>query len=216
MTERSIDAALKAAAQSAEFSYVVFVMLDFPSGVLYAHNGVGTYTFGGNDYIGVGAFGGIDVIEETLSLHSRPINVTLSSITQVIIDAILSDDVFGRDADIYLGATNSDGELLATPDNWYSGHMETVEVFLGEENGIKIRLQSRASRLPLRNNKRYTLEEHQRDHAGDLLLEFLPSLMDAQVTWGGEQVRTGFENTDGVGRDRSRETDSDRGDQRGQ
>jgi hypothetical protein len=74
MTERSIDAALKSAAQSAEFGYIVFVALDFPSGYLYVHNGVGTYTFGGNDYLGVGAFGSIDTIEETTSLNSRPVN----------------------------------------------------------------------------------------------------------------------------------------------
>jgi hypothetical protein len=204
MTERSIDAALKSAAQSAEFGYVVFVALDFPSAFLYVHNGVGTYTFGGNDYLGVGAFGQIDTIEDTTALVSRPINLTLSSITQEIIDEVKTENIFGRDADIYVGAINSDGELLADPDNWWSGHMENVEIVLGEENAVKIRLQSRASRLRLRSNKRYTLEEQQRDYSADLLFEFLPSLKDARVVWGGEQVRTGHENTGGLGNPGSR------------
>jgi hypothetical protein len=204
MTERSINAGLQSAAQSAEFGYIIFVALDFPSGYLYVHNGVGTYTFGGNDYLGVGAFGSIDTIEETTSLNSRPVNLTLSSITQEIIDAVKTDNVFGRDADIYVGAINSDGELLADPDNWWSGHMENIEVVLGQENAVKVRLQSRASRLRLRSNKRYTLEEQQRDHSGDLLFEFLPSLKDAKVVWGGEQVRTGHENTTGLGNSTTR------------
>lgn len=201
MTERNIDAALKSAAQSGEFGYIVFVALDFPTSYLYLHNGVGTYTFGGNDYLGVGGFGSIDAVEETTQLVSRPINLTLSSITQEIIDEVKTQNLYGRDADIYVGAINSEGELLADPDNWWSGYMENVHVLLGQENGIQIRLQSRAARLRARNNKRYTLEEQQRDHDGDIIFEFLPSLMDAKVQWGGEQVRTGFTNTSGLGGD---------------
>jgi hypothetical protein len=206
MAERSIDAALKSAAQSAEFGYIVFVALDFPTGYLYVHNGIGTYTFGGNDYLGVGAFGSIDTIEDTTALVSRPVNLTLSSITQEIIDEVKTENLFGRDADIYVGAINSDGELLADPDNWWSGYMENIEISLGEENAVKIRLQSRASRLRLRSNKRYTLEEQQvvDGHDTDLLFEFLPSLKDARVVWGGEQVRTGHENTGGLGNPGSR------------
>jgi hypothetical protein len=62
-------------------------------------------------------------------------------------------------------------------------------------------------RTPLRfdfSPKRYTLEEQQRDHSGDLLFEFLPSLKDAKVVWGGEQVRTGHENTTGLGNSTTR------------
>lgn len=194
MTDRSLGALLQAGAQSSEFNYIVFVALGFPSGTVYAHNGVGTYSFGGNDYIGVGAFGKIDVMEETLDLASKPVRLSLSSVNSSIIDAIKTDDVFGRTANVYLGSISRDGRLQGTPDNWFSGHMETVEINLGQEDGITIQLQSRASRLRLRNNKRYTIEDHQNDYATDLGLEFLPYLIDAQVTWAGEQVRTGFLN----------------------
>ena len=198
MSERTLDANLKAGAESAVFSYIVFVKLAFPSGTLYAHNGIGTHSFGGNDYLGVGAFGNIDAIEDTVNLVSKPVNVTLSSITSEIIDAIKVDDVFGRDADIYLGVLNSDGQLLGTPDNWFSGYMETVQLNLGAEDAVKIRIQSRASRLRLRSNKRYTIEDHQAEYPGDMFFEFLPNLMDAQVTWGGERVRTGFTSGEGL------------------
>jgi hypothetical protein len=201
MTDRTLDADLQAGSASAVFNYVIFVKLAFPSGTVYVHNGVGTYSFGGDDYLGVGGFGSIDALEETLSLNSRPVSLTLSSITPEIIDAVKTDDVFGRDADIYLGALNEHGELQGTPDNWFSGHMENVELNLGSTDGLKIRIQSRASRLRLRNNKRYTLEDHQKDYPGDLFFEFLPALQDAQVIWGGEQVRTGFTNADGLGND---------------
>jgi len=199
MSQRTLDADLQTGAESAVFNYVVFAKLAFPSGTVYVHNGVGTYTFGGDDYAGVGAFGSIDVLEDTLDLVSKPVNLTLSSITSGIIDAIKTDDVFGREADIYLGVLNDHGELLGTPENWFSGHMEGVQLTLGRADGVKIRLQSRASRLSQRNNKRYTHEEHIVDHPGDMFFEFLPHLMDAQVVWGGEKVRTGYQNVTGIG-----------------
>lgn len=212
MTDRTLDADLLAGATGPVFNYLVFVKLAFPSGTLYAHNGVGTYSFGGDDYLGVGAFGSIDAIEDNLKLLNKPVTVTLSSITDEIITAITSDDVFGRDADIYIGVLNDDGELQGTPDNWFSGHMETVQLSLGEEDAVAIRLQSRASRLKLRNNKRYTLEDHQAEHPGDLLFEFLPALMEAEVTWGGEKVRTGFTSGGGLNSTaRERERESGRG-----
>ncbi len=198
MTDRTLDADLQAGAQSGVFGYVVFVKLAFPSGTVYLHNSVGTISFGGNDYLGVGGFGGISALEDTLDLVSKPVILTLSSITPEIIDAVKTDDIFGRDADIYLGSLDDDSRLEGTPTNWFSGHMETVDLVIGAKDGLAIRIQSRASRLRLRNNKRYTLEDHQRDFPGDLLFEFLPSLQDAQVNWGGEQVRTGFQSGEGL------------------
>lgn len=198
MTDRTLDADLLTGATGPVFNYIIFVKLAFPSGTVFIHNGVGTHSFDGDDYLGVGTFGGIDALEDTVELISKPVSLTLSSITPEIIDAIRVDDIFGRDADIYLGALDDDGRLKGTPDNWFSGHMETLELILGKEDGVHITLQSRASRLRLRNNKRYTLEDHQADHPGDLLFEFLPALMEAEVTWGGERVRTGFRSGDGL------------------
>ena len=192
MTDRTLDADLKDGATGPVFNYQVFVKLAFPSGTVYIHNGVGTYSFGGNDYLGVGAFGGINALADTSQLKSAPVDLTLSSVTQEIIDAVKDDDIFGRDADVYLGALDEHGRLEGTPENWYSGHMELAQVIVGKEDGILIRLQSRASRLKLRNNKRYNLENHQADHPGDRFFEFLPSLMDVQLNWGGKDVRTGI------------------------
>jgi hypothetical protein len=199
MTQRTLDANLEAEATSSEFNYLVFVALQFPSGNVYLHNGIGTYSFGGNDYLGVGGFGTISALEDTLGGQVRPITLSLSSITPEIIDAVLTDDVYGRSADIYVGALNSDGELLGTPDNWFSGYMENSSINLGEEDGVSIRIQSRAARLNQRNNKRYTMEDHQAEFPGDMFFEFLQYLQDPNVAWGGEKVRTGYTNqTDGL------------------
>lgn len=195
MSERSLAAELKSGAESPEFNYVILIDLAFPSGNVRAHNSVGTISFGGNDYLGVGAFGSIGDIQETSELTDQPIKITLSSIDQDIIDAVKTDDVYRRDADIYLGAIGRHGGLEDAT-NWISGYMETAGLVLGEENAVIITIQTRAARLKQRNNKRFTLEQHQIDYPGDRFFEFLPYVINADVQWGGDKVRTGFTNTD--------------------
>jgi hypothetical protein len=165
VSERTLDSDLKTGAESPTFNYVIFVELAFPSGTVRVHNSVGTLEFGGNDYLGVGAFGSIEAMEESIDLVDNPVKVTLSSITQEIIDAIQTDDIYNRDADIYLGALNADGELEGTPTNWISGYMEHASLLLGENNGVVIQIQTRAARLKQRNGKRFTLEDHDQDYS---------------------------------------------------
>lgn len=203
MTERALDATLKASAESTEFNYCVLIDLAFPSGNVRLHNSVGTLNFGGNDYFGVGGFGSIDAMIDTLSLVDQPIKLTLSSITQDIIDAIKIDDIYDRDCDIYIGALDADGQLEGTPDNWVSGYMENSALMVGSQNAVTISIKTRASKLRQRNNRRQTLEHHQIEFPTDRFYEFLPYTMNADVEWGGDKVRIGFtnlnDNLDGSG-----------------
>lgn len=199
MSERNIDADLKAAAQSQVFKYVVLVDLAFPSGNVRVHNSVGTYSFGGNDYLGVGAFGSIDVIAESNNLVDSPIKLSLSSVTDEIIEALRNDDIYGRDADIYLCALDEDNQLKGTPTNWVSGYMEKKELIVGQDSGVAITIQTRAARLKQRNNKRYTIEAHQVDYPEDMFFQFLPYVIGAEIPWGGSEiVRWGITNGQGL------------------
>lgn len=199
MSDRSLDSDLQEGAESERFNYVVLVSLDFPTGTVRVHNGAGTYNFGGNDYLGVGSFGSISALEETGELVDNPIQLTLSAITPEIIDAIKTDDIYGRDVDVYLGALDDNDQLEGTPTNWISGYMEHASLILGEDNAVVIQIQTRAAKLKRRNNLRYTNEDHQAEFPGDRFFEFLPQLQEAEVRWGGERVRTGFQNDTPLG-----------------
>ena len=198
MSNRTVDADLLAESSSSIFRSVLFAKLAFPSGTVFVHNSVGTYKFGGDTYLGVGTFGSIDPITDTLGMANRPVVLSLSSVNDEIIQAVRDDDILGRDADLYLGVMDENMRLKGTPENWWSGYMEAPSLSVGDENAVKLSLQSRASRLKEKNGKRYTVEEHQAEYAGDLFLEFLPYVQEASVAWAGEHVRTGFQNTTGL------------------
>ena len=59
---------------------------------------------------------------------------------------------------------------------------------VGEENAVVINVQTRAGKLRKRNNKRFTLEEHQKEFSGDLFFEFLSYVVNANVQWAGGKV----------------------------
>lgn len=200
MTSRTIDSDLQAGAESGVFGYLLFVKLAFPSGTVYLHNGIGSYTWGGNTYLGVGSLGSIDALEETLEVSTRPIKLILSSIDQGILDAVKTDNVYGKNADVYMGSINAEQELIGTPQGVFSGWMDNVEILEGaDDNAISIAVRSRASRLKRKNNKRYTLEDHQHDYPGDTFFKFLPYLQELSLTWGGEEVIRGGQGGDNIG-----------------
>ena len=186
MSERTLDADLKTGAESAEFGSVVFISLAFASGTVYMHNGVGTLSFGGNDYLGVGTFGSITTMEDSMELKDPVLSVQLSAIDEGIIAAVQTEDVYGLDADVYIGRVDTDNQLVGTPTNWISGFMERASLRLGTDNVVDIKIQTRAGKLNKTNNKRYTLEEHQVDNPGDLYFEFLHNIMEVKVQWAGE------------------------------
>lgn len=216
MSERDISSSLKTGAQSAVHAYVVLVDLDFPSGNVRAHNGVGTYKINGDEFLGVGSLGGVEAMEETVELIPPPFKLILSSVDADIMTAVRNDNVYGRQALVYVGELGEDFKLLDTPDLWIRGRMIKKEIVAGENNAVSISIESSAARLSRRNGKRYSLEDHQIDYPGDKFFEFMPYVVDAKIIWAGEPVRGGQRNTDdgllpGGGRRRPRRGDRRRG-----
>lgn len=194
MSERTVDSNLKTGAESSRFNYVVLVSLDFEGGFVRVHNSIGTLSFGGNDYLGVGAFGTISFLSESIEMVDQPVTLTLSSITTEIIDELKTSKIYGRDAEIFIGSLDDDGRLQGTPDSWIVGHMEHASLIAGSENAVSIKIQTRAARLQSRNNRRWTIEHHQKEFPGDLFFQWLPYVINAEVIWGGERVRSGYTN----------------------
>ena len=80
---RSFSTSVKNALKSQTVRIVMFAELDFSSGTLYVHDGLGTYTWGGEDWLGVGDFGSISSIEEGSEISAYSINLTLSALESI-------------------------------------------------------------------------------------------------------------------------------------
>lgn len=172
---------------------VTFVKLEFSSGTLYLHNSIGTYTWGGQDWLGTGDLGNISAIEEGADVSPYKITLSLSGIDSTISNAALTEDYYMRPVTLYLGALDADDDLLATPTEVWAGFMDQMNVSLGAGGGDAIELiaESELAKFDRASNQRYTDNNQQSTHSGDVFFEFLQEIEGIRVLWGDRNSDNG-------------------------
>ena len=167
-------------------SLVTFVQLAFPSGTVYLHNSIGTYTFGGNDYLGVGDLGAISPLEEGADISPYQITLSLSGLDSTIAGAALTEDYYMHAVTVLLGVLNADDALLAAPTVVFEGFMDQMNISVGADGGdvITLTAESELARFDKASNIKYTDIQLQSEFSGDLALEFMPDIEGAKIRWG--------------------------------
>lgn len=187
---------------------VTFVKLEFASGTLYLHNSIGTYTWGSQDWLGVGDLGDISAIEEGAEISPYKITLSLSGIDSTISNAALNEDYYMRPVTLYIGALDADDDLLADPTEVWSGFMDQMNVSLGSDNGDDISLvaESELAKFDRASNLKYTDANQQAAYNGDLFFGFLKDIEGAKIQWGSAGVASTAGNDTGPAHDRYEET----------
>ncbi len=171
---------------------IVFAELDFASGFVRVHTGVGSYTFQSNTYSGIGQFGTIEVIKESTALRPQPVRLVLSGVDNSLMTTATTDDFHGRAATIYVGFLDEDQTLIADPELLWEGRMDTMSISLGESTGaISLQCENRLARWDTPNMARYSDEDLQSRFAGDRFFDQLHNMMDLTLQWGGRAVLPG-------------------------
>lgn len=183
-------------AASARSSVRIFVAcdLDFADGHYRAHDGIGTLTWGGNEYEGIGEFGGIEIAEESLDVIAQPIRLTLSGVPGNQLPAehvrtALEEVYQDRQAILYFGLVDNDtNQLLDTPEILWEGRMDQMTVRLSDGVGeIKLSCEHRLRREP--RIARYTHEDMQLAYSGDRFFDLVPSIPGYVGKWGAKEIR---------------------------
>jgi len=183
---RGFPSAVLTALSSDHVALVTFAKLEFPSGTLYLHNSIGTYTWGGNDWLGTGDLGEISQIEEGAQISPYKLTLTLSGLDATISGAALTEDYYLQPVTVYLGALNPDDELIADPTVVWEGAMDQMEISVGAEGGdaIVLTAESELARFDKASNLKYTDAQLQSDSAGSLGFEFMADIEGAKIRWG--------------------------------
>lgn len=192
---RGLSSSNQTSIAAAHVHEVVLVAFDFDTPV-YVHSGIGTITYDGNDYIGVGEFGGISGVEESEQITVRPLELTLSGldndqypgIDQVPISDALDAGKYGDAVTIYEGYRNDDGTLADDPWIVATGIFESAAISLGGSNEVVITVQHDLARLEEKNGARYTFEDQQTRFSGDIGFAFVHAVIGQQLLWGGRRV----------------------------
>lgn len=186
---RAITTAFKNETLAASLTPVLFAFLDFQSGPVRVWSGLGTKTWGGNDYTGLGYLGSVSAIEESTDVRANGVSFQISGIPSSIIATALGDNYQGRTVKLWVGALDASNNVIADPYLIFAGRMDNVEIDEGAETSIlRVLAESRLVDLQRSKERRFTHEDQQIDFSGDLGLQFMPTANSKPFVWGGETV----------------------------
>lgn len=171
---------------------VTFAKLSFSSSTLYLHDSIGTFTWGGNDWLGLGDFGSISQIEEGSDISPYNITLTLSGLDSTISDigSAGTEDYYLRDVDIYLGLLDADEDLIEDPNLIWSGFMDVMTLVTGSDNNsIQLSCESELAKIDRSANLKYTHVQQQRvgdeqsPSVNDKFFEYLHEIEGVKILW---------------------------------
>lgn len=179
MTRSGVPAAFSNASLTAFFA----VELEFTSGTLRFWNGYGDLTVNGDTYTGSGDLLGISAIEETAEIGAKGATVTMSGIPSYLLSIALAENYRNRTASIYVGTIDG-----ATVESYkiFSGRMDMMDLEeQGETCAISLQIENKLIDLERSRVRRYTSEDQKALYSGDKGFEFVNSLQEANIKWGG-------------------------------
>ena len=193
---RNLTAAQLAEITAQNMRPAIFCQLLFTSGFIYLWSGIGSISWNGQTWQGVGTYGNISAIPESADLTALGIKLTLSGIPASLITSALGEVRQGSPVIIYQGFLTPTGGVVSNPNNAWSGRMDVCEIAeAGETAVISITAESRLLDLNRSRERRYQKQDQAIDFPGDTGFDFVPSLQELSLVWGKASVPA----TDGSG-----------------
>lgn len=193
---RDISVANQNATLSRVVRPILFLRLDFLSGVQRFHTEIGPRdavhpVFGLETYLGLGDFGGISSnITESIAQAPQAVKFSLTGVKSTFINLALTDDYHRRDAEAMFGFDDENAQLIDDPVIVYSGFMDKVDINLGKTTGeLTLTCESRATIGQQSSDLRFSDEDLQAAVAGDLGGEYIFRMSDLVLTWGGDSIQ---------------------------
>jgi len=171
---------------------ILLAKINTSGGDVRVWTGLGTLSFGGEDYIGGGNFVGVGEMLETNDLSAQGLPVSLSGIPSDLLATALGQVQHGRSATIWLGLMGSvisNGvsslALINTPYEIYSGFTDITRISeQGSTSTITINIENRLIALEVPKIRRYTHEIQKQDYLDDRGMEFVAGLQDKSFRFG--------------------------------
>ncbi len=107
MSTRVVPAEIQEQIDQRDMAPVILIDMEFESGTVYLWSGIGDLLEGGNTYLGVGSFLGIQPIKEATELKAFGTQIILSGIPSELIAAAYQSEYQGRTARIFMGVLSN-------------------------------------------------------------------------------------------------------------
>jgi hypothetical protein len=183
---RDLPAAITAALTGGDaMRLALLVEMEFTSGFLRLWSGLGTISYGGNDWTGAGHLFGFDTIEETRAVVANGATIYLSGIPTELVSACINDAQQGKIGRIYLAVLDANGAVDGDTVELFAGRLDVPTINdEGSNCTINITYESRMIDLTTAREFRYTHESQQVLSPGDMGFEFVTAIQDQEIVWG--------------------------------
>lgn len=164
-----------------------FVELQFLSGTSYISTLGQTVTWGGHDWLGLGALGTISQVEESDGIASKPVNFTLNLAQPAWLSLAVGsvEEYRGRPAKMYMCPLDEGFVLIDTPVACWNGTMDTIAVGVNEEGDGQITLKGETAAFGLKRKStlRMNAAQQKKKYPSDTGFDYLNTLIAEPQTW---------------------------------
>ena len=165
----------------------LLVELHFVAETMFLWSGVGTLTWNGSAWLGVGTLGRVGSIEETLDVRAVGSRFELSGVPSDLLTHVMTEPLQNRPVLLWLAFFDENWIVVPDPVLLFRGRMDTVEIRDGGPTAtVTLFAENRLRDLERARVRRYTDADQQAEYPGDLGLAFVPSLQDRAIPWGGK------------------------------
>ncbi|HTN12514.1 MAG TPA: hypothetical protein VL154_16210 [Acetobacteraceae bacterium] len=184
MSGRGLTPAAEAAVQQEIVARTVAVELDFVSAPVRVNGSPNSIMIGADEFVGVGGLGSIATAEEATELKAYSLNLSLSGIPRDAVATAMTEAYQSRRATIWEVLLDpASGHVIDDPVVVFRGRMSQMNVTLGETATVEVVLENRLTAWDRPRLRRYTDADQQREHPGDLALQFVDATTDQEITW---------------------------------
>lgn len=184
---RNLDESFLNALSSTRLNLILLVYMDWPSGPVRAHNRIGSLTWDGHEWLGVGAFGTITPSLESRSSAAKRLTLSITGFPDKIVSD-LGQEIRNREAHVYWGLIDDNGELIGSPDLLQGGIMNGRRFTITAENsnqvsyGLSVDIWNGASpRRP--GSSIHSFDDQVAENNGDTAARHLVNQAESVILW---------------------------------
>ena len=182
--ERDLTAGMVTEITAKALAPIILIEGEFATGTARYWSGIGTLSWNGYDWTGVGDLLAISPIEESTQMSAKGFTVTLGGQSSASLALALSACRQGKPGRIWLGALDATGAVVADPVLLRSGRLDTAgESDAGDTATIAVTYEDNNNDLERAMDYRYTTESQRLFYPDDLGFEFVQGLQDAVDVW---------------------------------
>ena len=185
-SREDIPAAVASRLANDEQKIAFGVSLEFDSGTLNLWSGIGNFT--GSDgltYTGAGELLNIENVDEDKELSSTNMTIGISGLSENIVTYATTEDYQNRPMTIKMFFFHPDTDDEIGNVILFKGRMDTLTVVDGDSFSVVISAENKLIDLTRPKNLFYTAETQNFLYSGDKGLEFVASIQNKAIVWGG-------------------------------